>query len=828
MATPTTTTRTPVARRAVPGGAQGSASSPSTNSQLSAVRGGTTARSAVSPRVAAGPLSTSAKRSSIRGSPTPSVVPTSDYSKVTPESLEIALKRETEEKEALLIRIQEHEQTISAANQANGSLTFALASAETRLVELYAEQSRMEEELAAKLEIIEKLRIQVKELEKEKRETIRRYNEQTATFEAERQTFYDSEQHLRSRIQSLSQARRRSSPRRSPSIAPKELDDQDENLTAISSSQPPQNQDPNVTEDDESEPAEMTALRLELTTLSTSHTSMQSTLHLLQTQLNDLKRVNNELQEENESYNILLRERTLSGQFDILRTTAVDTPNRDDDDDEEDAPPAVEEKLLEREGRPRSTHTRSTLDVVLEHDETHGPAAALRREESPASRHSKRSRRGGPRTSSPITRGESLADLPVAGPGLDLAAELGRAENKDILEGQAESPAQINRSAPAVDYTEVQALRSEVKALKDANKALSLYASKIIDRIISQEGFEHVLAVDYDASKKDKPKVLPPAEKPTPVSKPRPKSSFFPSKTVQEERSTKPLDGTPPTMNRGTSESMFPATSSAMAVTSSAPVSSPSLAANSPATSGSIESSADKRTRRTLSMDWKGFTNLFGGGTSASPAEVRTDKLRPLTLRAGTSITGQGAPSISSPTSFARKVETIEDENDRRERERMLATMKLMGIENPSVAPPPLVKSTSNPSPIPTPPEAPTPPPSSRVPFFTRLRSSEAVPQVPAAPLTAEALERAEAESTIAALDAKEKTMTADYAKGKSASTFTELNGGRLSEGYRKKSSQKSASGGGRGRMSTDVGDDGSNHSRAGSVNTLFSAGTME
>lgn len=52
-------------------------------------------------------------------------------------------------------------------------------------------------------------------------------------------------------------------------------------------------------DDPESEPAEMTALKLELSTLSTSYTSMQNTLILLQTQLVDLKRVNNELQEEN-------------------------------------------------------------------------------------------------------------------------------------------------------------------------------------------------------------------------------------------------------------------------------------------------------------------------------------------------------------------------------------------------------------------------------------------------------------------------------------------------------------------------------------------------
>jgi hypothetical protein len=51
---------------------------------------------------------------------------------------------------------------------------------------------------------------------------------------------------------------------------------------------------------DEDEPdletPETIALKLELSTLMTSHNSMQSTLQLLQTQLQDLKRVNKELQ----------------------------------------------------------------------------------------------------------------------------------------------------------------------------------------------------------------------------------------------------------------------------------------------------------------------------------------------------------------------------------------------------------------------------------------------------------------------------------------------------------------------------------------------------
>lgn len=51
------------------------------------------------------------------------------------------------------------------------------------------------------------------------------------------------------------------------------------------------------------ETPETIALKLELSTLTTSHTSMQSTLQLLQTQLQDLTRVNKELQVSRSYYN---------------------------------------------------------------------------------------------------------------------------------------------------------------------------------------------------------------------------------------------------------------------------------------------------------------------------------------------------------------------------------------------------------------------------------------------------------------------------------------------------------------------------------------------
>ena len=117
----------------------------------------------------------------------------------------------------------------------------------------------------------------------------------------------------------------------------------------------------------------MTALKLELSTLSTSHTSLQSTLHLLQTQLNDLKRVNRELQEENESYNILLREKTLSGQFDILRMGGA----------RQESPVTEEENDQDANSFQSRETGRSILDPVHELAEEHEEEEARVEEPEP-------------------------------------------------------------------------------------------------------------------------------------------------------------------------------------------------------------------------------------------------------------------------------------------------------------------------------------------------------------------------------------------------------------------------------------------------------------
>lgn len=78
----------------------------------------------------------------------------------------------------LLVQLQDKDQIVAALKSENDSLTSALHAAETRLSELYSDQHRAEDEIAARVEVTDKLRAQLRELEKEKRDAQRRYNEQ--------------------------------------------------------------------------------------------------------------------------------------------------------------------------------------------------------------------------------------------------------------------------------------------------------------------------------------------------------------------------------------------------------------------------------------------------------------------------------------------------------------------------------------------------------------------------------------------------------------------------------------------------------------------------
>jgi hypothetical protein len=80
----------------------------------------------------------------------------------------------------LLVQLQNKDQSIKTLTDENANFSTALNTAEARLYEFYTEQARMEDEMSTRIEVAEKLRTQVRELEKERRDLHRRYNEQVS------------------------------------------------------------------------------------------------------------------------------------------------------------------------------------------------------------------------------------------------------------------------------------------------------------------------------------------------------------------------------------------------------------------------------------------------------------------------------------------------------------------------------------------------------------------------------------------------------------------------------------------------------------------------
>jgi len=188
--------------------------------------------------------------------------------------------------------------------------------------------------------------------------------------------------------------------------------------------------------------------------------------------------------------------------------------------------------------------------------------------------------------------------------------------------------------------------------------------------------------------------------------------------------------------------------------------------------------------------------------------DKKSDKpsLRPLMLKPG-----------AGPVTGARKLHTEEDEEDRRERDRLQATMKLMGIESPTVAA--STPTAANPIAVPwdqnsmtSSPSPPTGAGRSRWSFFgeaaprtsSETSSIRSIPSIHGSPrpsgderpsnLTQEALAHAEAENTLAALDAHEQALSAEMARG-AGGGFTEITRKGTMQGRRSRRSRVSGSG---------------------------------
>lgn len=145
-----------------------------------------------------------------RASPQARATPERPSSAGSPErpssrsSFYASLARETEEKEAvrlpfisyspvatdsdisdtrgrqLMVKVQELEATIASMTTEMTTFNSVVVTAEARITELYEEQTRMEDELASRNVVTEKLRNQVHELERDERDLRKRYNDQVS------------------------------------------------------------------------------------------------------------------------------------------------------------------------------------------------------------------------------------------------------------------------------------------------------------------------------------------------------------------------------------------------------------------------------------------------------------------------------------------------------------------------------------------------------------------------------------------------------------------------------------------------------------------------
>ncbi|WWD17221.1 hypothetical protein CI109_101659 [Kwoniella shandongensis] len=546
------------------------------------------------------------------------------------ERLALALRAEWDKRDKLVAKVERMEQDRDRSEMEHKEMKVLVAGLQSRIEEAFSEQTRMEADLEERDDLLERLRKRVNEAERQARESHKRCVEQEKTFDIERQALQAQEEHLQKRILQI-----QSSSRSTPVY---------------------------------SEEDNIASLKDELASINLSHSTLLAKLNTITKELHDLKIVNKQLEEDNEGWEFLIRERTLNGQV----KQGGGFLNQPESDDESDGPslgagspstapgsPLEEELDEEMEELNSDLEAQSSIFDDEHHFVTNldGKSDGLLAPPSKAKRRGRKS------------QGDGLAKSPASSVrgGLDLAAELGMVEGSDA--------GSVGRGNDA------EGLRAEVKQLKEANKALTLYCSKIIDRIIAQDGFEHILSVDYKtrrgisisrsgsgASRPALKDIQPFANPPLPTVVP-------PSPGKKEKKKARPLS----MMVRAISGSVE--TAPAM---ESAKVSPTSSAGPAPAAVTDLqqEAKSEKRARRGFSLDFRSLT--FG----SSASEPSRSALKPLTLSSRSSQPPAQRSSTVPPATSARKLEPhAEDEEDRRERHRMEATLKLMGIERTSPSP---------------------------------------------------------------------------------------------------------------------------------------------
>ncbi|KAK4684229.1 hypothetical protein P7C73_g5964, partial [Tremellales sp. Uapishka_1] len=432
-------------------------------------------------------------------------------------------------------------------------------------------------------ELLERMRARVREAEKQARESHRRYTEQEKSFDAERQALHAQEQHLQQRLISLPV------PRSTPTEA-------------------------------------SSALQEEVASLTVTQSTLLTQLNTLTTEIHDLKILNSRLQEENEGWEYLVRERTISGQ--VRREGGLLGRTRQD----------AEEFYL---SPTKHTTELENLDEQLEMEELHSDIEAHTPMQGREFDFDQPSPGGylAPPQNTRNPKGESLGDVPVTGSGLDLAAELGRADvnlpgaDMRIL-GKGDEGEGRYSSRKTADGSSSHGSQESTRSQQSSDAILL-------------ERFEHILSVDYKTRRLGRSASAQTRSNLMDVT-----TAFKttePEWTEKEENETR-LKIRPFSIARVPSDT---------------------------AEKEKVEAKTEKRARRGFSLDFRSLG--FGSSPVASvPEPITQPGLKPLTLAS------RSSPAVP-PRPLGRKLDPHEeDEDDKRERHRMEATLKLMGVERPS------------------------------------------------------------------------------------------------------------------------------------------------
>ncbi|ORX35806.1 hypothetical protein BD324DRAFT_631779 [Kockovaella imperatae] len=535
------------------------------------------------------------------------------------EAIQEALKEEWDVRDRLLQKVENLEADVAAAERAKKELATSLRTLQSQAKDAYLEETRLESDLMERDEVLIRLRERLSQAESQTREAQKRIAEQEAAFEAERRALKDQETHLQQRIRALLAAK--SSKPVSP--VSESLDD-----------------------------GHISDLKDELASLKVSNSTLLAQLDTVNREVGELRQANVELLEENAGWEYLVRERTLSGKMPDI---GCDVVSRYDDSLTPSGRAGGHLEALDEELEMDELNSDLNAQSPILEDE-HVFVKSLDGESGSMSISS--SGHLAPPKKGKIRKVESLGDLPETGVGLDLAAELGRAE-VEVDAGQMRVWGKGD---------EGEAMRTEIKNLREANKALTLYCSKIIDRIITQEGFEQILSVDYKTRRFGAKKSSGPI-----------RGSLQELADNMQAQTEVKKESLPAEISRKSVEKKSRPLSFFGRATSDVTTAEPEKMEE----NTKQEAKMDKRAKRGFSLDLRSLG--FGLPTLGSPAEPKPNPaLRPLALANKTST---ATPPASEPTTARPPRKSFpeeEDEEDRRERHRMEAHLRLMGIEKPS------------------------------------------------------------------------------------------------------------------------------------------------